>query len=186
MTLYKLVNPLIKGKLNTTFEANSSGRAAEKAYNSISKYFHNSTPEFLFTLQKVRSKNTQVGEGKVSDYLHFKVIENRSGNQVNFELIPYKNFNKKRLNKFKKSIRNTLDENIQSGGGYRDRYDINLDEDDDRYLYKSDTSLRYEPISLWLYDPYIYSIDRLYVPTFVSSISPYVTYLLHDYPYFYR
>ena len=51
MTLYKLVNPLIKGKLNTSFEGKNENVAAQKAYNALSKYFHNSTPEFLFTIK---------------------------------------------------------------------------------------------------------------------------------------
>ena len=90
MTLYKLVNPLIKGKLNTTFEESSSSRAAEKAYTTLSKYFHNSTPVFLFTLQKVSDKK-KLGEGKVSDYFHYKVIEDRSGNDVSYEIVKYNN-----------------------------------------------------------------------------------------------
>lgn len=180
MTLYKLVNPLIKGKLNTTFEESSSSRAAEKAYKTLSKYFHNSTPEFLFTIQKVKDKS-QLGEGKINDYYHYKVIENRSGNDVSYEIIKYNQVNKKRLNKFRKSLEETIKEHIQTGG-YRDNYDIDLDSD--YGLYGSRTRYDYEPIGLWLYDPYIYSINRLYVPTFVTSVSPYVTYLLHDYPYF--
>ena len=183
MTLYKLVNPVIKGKMNTTFKANAPHKAASKAYNAVSKYFHNSTPEFLFTLQKVKTKKSDIGEGTLSDYHHFKVLENRSGNNVTFEIVPYKKINKTRLNQFKKSIRNVVKEN-QTGGG---RYDLDEGElSDEKDLYRSDTSYSYQPISLWLYDPYIYSINRLYVPTFVTSVSPYVTYFLSDYPYFIR
>jgi len=182
MTLYKLINPIIKGKLNTTYQANKPHNAAEKAYKSLSKYFHNSTAEFLFTIQKVKSKNTDIGEGNVNDYFHYKVIENREGNNVNFEIVPYKKINKKRLNKFKGSIKSILNDNQQTGGG--SMYDLNDSDFDDRHLYRSDTSYKYQPISLWLYDPYIYSISSVYIPTFVTSVSPYVTYLLHDYPYF--
>ena len=183
MTLYKLVNPLIQGKLNTTFEESSASKAASKAYNTLSKYFHNSTPEFLFTLQKVSSKSS-LGEGKVSDYYHYKVLENRSGKDVSFEIVKYNKINKNRLNKFRKSLEKTMKENFQTGG-YRDDVDYDIDLDSDHGLYGSRTRYDYEPIGLWLYDPYIYSINRLYVPTFVTSVSPYVTYLLHDYPYFY-
>jgi len=184
MTLYKLANPVIKGKMNTTFEAKAPHKAASKAYNAVSKYFNNSTPEFIFTLQKVKSKKTDIGEGKVNDYFHFKVLENRSGSDVAFEIVPYKKINKTRLNKFRKSIKTVMNENKQTGGG---RYDLDEDElSDDRDLYRSDTGYAYEPISLWLYDPYLYTIDRLYIPTFVTSVSPYVTYFLADYPYFIR
>jgi len=183
MTLYKLVNPVIKGKMNTSFEASAPHKAASKAYNAVSKYFHNSTPEFLFTLQKVKSKRSEIGEGKVNDYFHFKVLENRSGNDVNFEIIPFKKINKKRLNNFKNSIRTVIKEN-QSGGG---RYDLDDDDlFDERHLYRSDTAYSYQPISLWLYDPYIYNLNTLYVPSFVTTVSPYVTYFLYDYPYFIR
>ena len=74
MTLYKLVNPVIKGKMNTTFDAKAPHKAASKAYNAVSKYWNNSTPEFIFTLQKVKSKKTEIGEGKVNDYFHYSKI----------------------------------------------------------------------------------------------------------------
>jgi len=180
MTLYKLVNPLIKGKLNTSFEAKNENIAAQKAYNAVSKYFHNSTPEFLFTIQKVANKKTTIGEGKLNDYYHFKVLEDRTGNDVSYEIIKYNKINNSRLNKFRKSLKTTIKEN-QVGGDPK----YNIDVDDDEYLYRSDTRYSYQPIGLWLYDPYIYSLDRLYVPTFVTSVSPYVTYFLYDYPYFY-
>jgi hypothetical protein len=177
MTLYKLVNPLIKGKLNTSFEGKNENVAAQKAYNALSKYFHNSTPEFLFTIQKVKNSKSTIGEGKINDYFHFKVLEDRTGNDVSFEIIKYNKINNPRLNKFRKSLQNSLKEN-QIGGS---RFDLDLDDDD--YFYRSDTRYSYQPIGLWLYDPYIYTIDRLYVPTFVTSVSPYVTYFLYDYPY---
>ena len=61
----EIKNAFIKGKMNTSFEASAPHKAASKAYNAVSKYFHNSTPEFLFTLQKVKSKRSDIGEGKI-------------------------------------------------------------------------------------------------------------------------
>ena len=179
MVLYKLVNPLIKGKLNTTFDASSSLSAAQKAYESFSKYVSNSTPELLFTLQKVKSKSSQAGEGNVSDYHHFKLIENKSGSNVSYEIVKYNKVNKDKLKKFKKFLRKRV-KSDQSGGSYSD---VDIDDFDDyaeEDLYRSNKKkYGYEPISFWLYDPYLYPVRRLYIPTFVATVNPYVVYNLY-------
>jgi hypothetical protein len=181
MVLYKLVNPLIKGKLNTTYDASSSLSAAQKAYESFSKYVSNSTPEFLFTLQKVKSKNSFVGEGNVNDYHHFKLLENKNGLNVSYEIVKFNKVNKNNLKKFKKALRKRV-KNNQNGGAYDDIDIDDFEEYDEEDLYRSNTRrYGYDPISLWLYDPYIYPVTRLYIPTFVSTIRPIVTYLYNQY-----
>jgi len=73
-------------------------------------------------------------------------------------------------------------QNEQSGGAYDDVDIDDFEEYDEEDLYRSNTKrYGYDPISLWLYDPYIYPVTRLYIPTFVSTIRPIVTYL-YTYP----
>ena len=61
------------------FKGENSLKAANEAYKSISQYFGNNNPEFIFTLQKIKSKN-DIANGKNSDYSHFKISEKRSIN----------------------------------------------------------------------------------------------------------
>jgi hypothetical protein len=64
---------------------------------------------------------------------------------------------------------------IQDGGKHskRSKYDDNEDEDDSPDFYVKQSY--YNPISYWYYNPSMYSLDRLYLPTFVSPLSfPYV------------
>ena len=107
---YRLVNPYIKGKMNTSIKSKNSHDAAKSLYNSLSEHFNNNVPEFHFTIQKGSS-----GKGK---YYHFQVNEKREGDEISFSIKPYVLKNEKKimdkfssdLNKFKGQIE------TQSGG----------------------------------------------------------------------
>ena len=177
---YYLVNPLIGGTIKTKFSSKSDIDAAKKAYDSISEYFSNNIPEFNFTLQKIASENVQVGSGKVSDYIHFKAVEKKNGNQVNFRLIPLKvTQNSKQLKTFRDNLKG-LGNKIQLGGKkkYYDDFDDDFDEDSDSdtdFPVRYNRSLYSTPISYYYYDPYVYkSLAKYYVPTFIAPITPYI------------
>ena len=80
----------------------------------------------------------------------------------------------------------------QDGGKKKNRkkskkYDNSDDSDDSDSddFYKSIRTYRpiNQPIYYWWYDPYIYKLDSLYIPTFYSYITPYIE--LGLYPYIY-
>ena len=74
---YVLVNPYIKGSLNTSVKANNSTEAASMLYTSISDHFSSTLPTFYFTLRK-----GQTG-GK---FYHFKVNEQKQNSQNSDEI----------------------------------------------------------------------------------------------------
>lgn len=183
---YILVNPYIEGTFKSKVKANNSKEAASIIYKNLSEHFNNAVPAFLFTIHKGES-----GNGK---YYHFKVSEERHENEVNFSINPYtvkneeeviKNF-KARLEKFKEKVN-------QDGGkkhhkkSHKKKYDDDDDSSSESSISSSDISDRYAykrgkkvylpstlPIYSWWYDPYIYRLDSLYIPTFYSYVSPYI------------
>lgn len=173
---YVLVNPHIEGNFDTKIKAKNSLEAANIFYKNLSEHFNNSVPTFHFSIQKGSS-----GDGK---YYHFKVKENRKDNEVNFSLSPYKidgeeeaiNSFKGRLDKFKNKIN-------QDGGKKKSRKhkrsesisDSDLDSDSYNFYRRARSYMpSTQPIYYWWYDPYVYRLDSLYVPTFYSYITPYI------------
>lgn len=190
---YKLINPVIEGKLNTTFTAKSDLDAANKTWTSISKYISNNVPKFAFTLE-----NTN--DGTLS---HFLVKEKLNGDKnasFNLSKLKIKSDSKK-----EKEFRSRIVK--QAGGKHRKhnndkRKDEDKDDEDDSsstsststscskssnvkifspfssmspYSAISSFSPYYQyPIEYWWYDPYYYSLDSLFIPTFVYPLTPYV------------
>ena len=190
---YKLVNPYIRGEFETKLKTKNSVEAARKFYNSLSEHFNNSVPKFYFTIQK--------GGSSKGKFYHFEVEETRKGDEVDFSIRPlelenaektdelfvsnFKNF-KGRFNARRKSKRSSKRGSRKSSKrGSRssrkserressDRFGDGFEEDD---FYKS--ALEYvpvasQPISYLYYDPLIYSLDSVFLPTFYAYLSPYV------------
>jgi len=173
---YYLVNPLIGGNIKTKFSGKNDIDAAKKAYDTLSEYFNNNVPEFHFTLQQITTEKTQVGGGKITDYKHFKTIENKKGSQVDFRLVPFKvTKNGSEMKNFREQIKK-LDSKVQLGG-HNKKYDDEdwIDDSDDEYFPRLSRNVVYSnPLSYWWYDPYVFRIQKYYVPTFVAPIAPYI------------
>ena len=187
---YVLVNPHIEGSLKTKVKAKNSLEAAKNLYKNLSEHFNNSVPKFYFTIQKGGS-----GEGK---YYSFKVKETRNDNTVDFSLEPVVIQNEKNVySKFKKNLSKFKSGLEQKGGAKKrkpkktkkDPYDDDEDDDEDFMkgddFYDSDkkgkstqsyyASNSYSPIYHYYYDPYLYSMNTFYVPTFYSYLSPFIS-----------
>jgi len=183
---YLLVNPSLKGKFNTSLKARNSKEAANMFYTNLSLYFNNSIPEFHFSLQKGLE-----GHGK---YYHFKVQEKRKKNEVKFEIVPYELPDATNLTSFKTKVdefhtkfNDPVSEDDQAGGKKKskkksksirkkeDRSDSESSVSSD-YIYKRVKSYIpvNKPIYYWWYDPYLYGLDYVYVPTFYSYLTPYI------------
>jgi len=66
---------------------------------------------------------------------------------------------------------NSSSDSYQVGGGdKKSKYDEDDDDDSPDYYVKK--NYVYDPIYYWYYYPSLYSIDRLFLPTFVSPLSP--------------
>ncbi len=191
MEKYNLVNPIIKGGMETSVKAETPEKAGLSIWWEISKFLTNIVPSFYFTLKgdddvfydfKVTEKETS--DGKV-DYS----IKNITG-QAETSTQEKENFGKLYEEK-----------NNSMEGGSRKRYDdydeygyldddsdddYKLDDEEDRKLRKLYKKMRSEnnknpTISWFYYNPYWYeryvtvsTVKSFYVPTFVAPIQPFV------------
>jgi len=184
---YQLVNPHIEGKFNSKIKAKNSQEAANIFYKNLSEHFNNSVPKFHFSIQKGSS-----GDGK---YYHFEVKEIREDNEVTFKINQMDikgedealaNF-KQKLNNFKSKF--NQDGGKKKGKSKKSKKDSDsdsdslFDSDDDIYRRVKSYVPTTQPIYYWWYDPYLYRLDSLYVPTFYSYVTPLIELNLLYKPY---
>jgi hypothetical protein len=171
---YVLVNPHIEGKFDTKIKAKNSLEAANLFYKGLSEHFNNSVPQFYFTIQKGSS-----GDGK---YSHFKVKENRQDNEVSYSISPYEfEGQDSAMNSFTQRLANFKAKSQDGGKKRRTKQrkskdsSESLDSDSDYDYYRRARSYPInQPIYYWWYDPSLYRLDSLFIPTFYSYVTPYI------------
>lgn len=170
---YHLVNPYIDGDFEASVTARNSNEAANMLYSRLSEHFNNTVPKFYFTIQKGSSS-----EGK---YYHFQVKENRKQNQVNFKISPFE-VNDESITTFKSKLDNYISKK-QDGGkkskkSHKKKREESEDSDSDfsssesNYYLRSKHNTLSQPFYYWWYDPYLYNINSVYIPTFYSYVTP--------------
>lgn len=170
---YHLVNPHIEGNFKSKVKAMNSNEAANLFYKNLSEHFNNSVPSFHFTIQKGSS-----GSGK---YYHFKVKENRKANQVSFSVKPMEikgldmdSFRSK-LDNFKTKIAQGGGEKSKSKKQSKDDDDSDWDDSSEEFYSRAKSYVPVtQPIYYWWYDPSLYRLDSIFIPTFYSYITPYI------------
>mgnify|MGYP001193881861 CR=1 FL=1 len=171
---YRLINPHIEGDMKTKVKAKNSVEAAKIIYINLSEHFNNNLPKFNFTIQKGSS-----GKGK---YYSFQTKEIRNGEDVKFSIKPVSIKNEKKsyknmilnINKFKKDIN-------KSGGVIITKEEIDQVNDDSSDYYRRAATyvpVINHPINFFFYDPSLYRLKSLFVPTFYSYITPVINILL--------
>jgi hypothetical protein len=177
-----LVNPHIEGNFNSKIKAKNSNEASNIFYKNLSEHFNNSVPLFHFTIQKGAS-----GNGK---YSHFQVKETRSDNEVSFKVKQMNNVgSEEEIKSFKSRLEN-FKAKFNQDGGKKDKSrrkkhskkdssesDDSSDWDDssDDFYRRAKSYLPVnQPIYYWWYDPYLYNLNSLYIPTFYSYVTPYI------------
>jgi predicted nucleic acid-binding Zn ribbon protein len=170
---YILVNPHIEGAFDRKIKADNSREASNTFYKNLSEHFNNSVPSFHFTIQKGSS-----GDGKL---YHFEVKETMKNKEVTFSINPMTIQNEdESVKRFKKNLSNFKAKFKQDGGKKKkhrkkDDSSSSSSSSDSDYLIKAKKSYSTsQPIYYWWYDPYLYNLDYLFVPTFYSYITPYV------------
>jgi len=175
---YVLVNPHIEGAFERKLKAQNSREAANTFYKSLSEHFNNSIPSFHFTIQKGSS-----GNGK---FYHFEVKESRKKKEVTFSINPLTiQGEQESIDRFKKNLTNFKSKFSQDGGKHKKHHkkhhkdndsssSSSSSSSDDFYVKAKQTYNTTQPIYYWWYDPYLYNIDYLYVPTFYSYVTPYI------------
>jgi hypothetical protein len=186
---YTLVNPFIHGDFKSTIKSKNSVNAAKSFYKNLSEHFNNNIPKFYFTIQKGGS-----GNGK---YYHFLVKESKGANdEVKFKVESYNVSNeeanlkvfKNKLVKFKSKFEQAGGKKAKKGSKKGSKAKKSIDDDSD--LDSSEDFYRraqtYKPVVTpplyyWWYDPGVYGLDSVFVPTFYSYVTPYIQYSLGGY-----
>jgi hypothetical protein len=183
---YRLVNPHIEGELKTTLKSTNSMNAAKTFYKNLSEHFNNNIPAFYFTIQKGTS-----GNGK---YYHFVVKESKNKNEVDFKVEPFVVSDSKVTEDFAKRLDSFKSKFEQAGGkskkSRKQRKSKKDSSDSDSELSSSDDfykkaqsykPLVNPPLYYWWYDPSLYGLDSVFIPTFYSYATPYIE-LAYSYP----
>lgn len=186
---YTLVNPFIHGDFKSTIKSKNSVNAAKSFYKNLSEHFNNNIPKFYFTIQKGGS-----GNGK---YYHFLVKESKGANdEVKFKVESHNVSNeeanlkvfKSKLVKFKSKFEQAGGKKAKKGSKKGSKAKKSIDDDSD--LDSSEDFYRraqtYKPVVTpplyyWWYDPGVYGLDSVFVPTFYSYVTPYIQYSLGGY-----
>jgi len=171
---YVLVNPHIEGAFKSKIKAQNSQEAANMLYKSLSEHFNNSIPSFHFSVQKGSS-----GDGKL---YHFEVKESIDNKEVTYSISPITvQGEQQSVERFKKNLSNFKTKFTQGGGKKKHKkHHKDKDSSDDSssdsdfYLKAKKTYNVSQPIYYWWYDPYLYNIDYIYIPTFYSYLSPFI------------
>jgi hypothetical protein len=183
---YCLVNPHIEGEMDTKIKSNNSLKAAKVFYKNLSQHFNNNIPKFYFTIQKGGSVN-----GK---YYHFVVKEVKDDDEVKFNIEPYvisedsksiKNFEtklssfKSKFNQFGGGKKNSKKSSKKKSKRLDDSSESDLDSSEN--FYKKAQTYKptiVPPLYYWWYDPGVYNLDSVFIPTFYSYVTPYLQYTL--------
>jgi hypothetical protein len=194
----KLVNPLLIGQFNTTYNVDKPLEAAVNFWNDFSSHVTNNMPSMRITF---------MNDNK--ELYHFKIQERMQGGSksVNFSVKEEKhNLTEKDKRDFikyaeeqEKKIKAQAEE--QSGGKMKnapkkkdyersssssstglsssssnsDSSDSDSSDDEDGALYDFSKYRRLsQPIIFYSYTPFLYKITRFYTPTFVLPLTPYI------------
>ena len=182
VNIYNLVNPHIKGQMEISIKAKNSQVAATELYKSLSEHFNNSVPSFYFTIQKGGS-----GNGK---YYHYKINETRHKNEVKYNITELQ-LDNSNMDTFKtklENIKSKTDENQEGGKKKKKKHSkkkknrkksedttdsSSSEESDVNDVYLKVRKYHYtEPIYYWWYDPSIYNISTVFMPSFYPYLSP--------------
>ena len=175
---YKLINPYIKGEFESKVEGNNSVEAAKIFYKNLSEHFNNNVPKFYFTIQKGGSK------GK---FYHFEVKEKKTNEEVNYSIKPYEIKDEEvaveqfveNFNKFKGRFNGGAKRKSTKGkksSHRKSKKDDSSDSEDSYDFYreaKSYVPVTSQPLYYMYYDPLVYRLDSVYIPTFYQYAQPY-------------
>jgi len=173
MTEYQLINPYIEGSFGRSFTGKDVLDVANKVWEGLSEHMTNNVPKFAFTLERTSDKKL----------FHFLVKESVSEGNVDFSIEQMKLQNtQKSNNQLKADLKKLNERKTQTGGKKKEKENDKDDssssssEDEDilnRVMRPSYPTMGY-PFTYWWYNPVVYELDRIYVPTFVSPLMPYV------------
>lgn len=190
----KLVNPLLIGQFNTTYNVDKPLDAAVNFWNDLSTHLTNNVPSmrisfldekkelYHFKITErlqggsksvnftVKQENHKMSEKAKKEFINYveneeKKIKNKAENQSGGKM---KNAPNKKDYEISSSSSSTL-----SSSNSSDSSDSSDDEDGELYDFSKYRRLS-QPIIYYSYTPFIYKITRFFTPTFVLPLTPYV------------
>lgn len=180
---YKLVNPYIKGEFESKVQAKNSVEAAKTLYKNLSEHFNNNVPNFYFTIQKGGS-----GKGK---FYHFVVTEKKTGDNVDYSIKEFEikgedTAMKNYLSNFEsfkgryKGVGGAKRAGSRKGsrkGSKRSskKLEDEISSESDDYYRQAVTysPVTTQPIYYMYYDPIVYNVESIFLPTFYAYVVPY-------------
>ncbi len=158
---YILLNPQVGGSGIKSNQKSANG-AAEEIWSKLSSNIKQYTPEFYFTIQ----------EGGANKLHHYKVKEIVENNRVKYTL---NKLTSKKTNDDK--IIDALKQDQE--GGKRRKHDdsssSSSSDDDDSYVYYPLNKRKGDNGLTLTYYPTIYGVRNILLPTFTSSMYPFVS-----------
>lgn len=194
---YVLRNPFLQGTIDTKIKAQNANAAAKEFYSNISEHFNNSVPSFKFTLQKGGSGlgkyyHFEANEERSDNEISYKI--NRCTTDIDITQFE-KNFNKFKTNfdnlvggkKHKKHKKKHSHKKHSNKNKDENNKDDNNSSSESSSESSSSSSSSYnyykkinsylpvsQPIYYWWYDPYVYTSDSIYFPSFYPYTVPYI------------
>lgn len=174
--MYRLINPYIEGTMTKDFPGKTAIDAAKNLWQTLTQFIINPVPKFPFTLENKNNGSLH----------HFIVKETFSKNDTTkFKISPLDvNLKQSEIDNLKSKI----DSKMKGGMLFMTELDIDdddeLDDEEDdlelESIFSTAKSDKFKllnqnlPISYWWYDPLIYQVDSIYVPTFAQPLTPYI------------
>lgn len=182
MGKFRLVNPVIIGNFQNSYESSTAMDAAKNFWEELTgkNYITNNVPQFLFTLENESGKSLHHYMVKEKIAAEGSKFADYSIEEVSVKLT--KAQQKEFLDEVAKVKSRMGNEKGQSGGKSRKQGRKRYDDDDSSSSSDDDDDIldyirmrRFDqPISYWWYAPTVYNVKTLFTPTFVSPLYPYV------------
>lgn len=180
MPSFRLVNPLIIGEFQTTYNASDADDAAKMSWNSLGKYILGNLPQAGITLENMAG-------GKLHHYVIKEKIVDGSNKLVDYSINKLNVTMSGRQEESFKSLvnekRTKLSGESQQGGEekekkHKKRHDDSSDSSSDSEdIYEKIKMLKrkysaVQPIVYWWYAPYIYGANQLLKSVFTPVFDP--------------
>jgi hypothetical protein len=178
MTKFKLVNPVIIGKMDTKVEAENALQAASKIWSDLSSHLVGNVPKTYITLKDKTHKlhhfkiEEKIGRAKTAEYSISEVELDLSKDKEHKFSKEVKKYEKKGKELTGGSVENKPKRDRSKDSSSSSSFDS---DDDDYYNFRRYRARLNAPINLLYYTPFIYGVDTVFFPTFSSVVAPYVT-----------
>jgi len=180
MTKFKLVNPVIVGKMNIKVEADNSLEAASKMWSDLGSHLVGNVPKTYITLRDKKGDlyhfkvEEKIGRAKTAEYSISEVKVDLSKDKEEKFLKEVKKYEKKgnELVKEGGAVENKPKRDRSKDSSSSSSFDS---EDDDYYNFRRHRARLNSPVNLLYYTPFIYGVDTVFFPTFNTVVAPYVT-----------